>query len=85
MAPAEPNCSGVHAILEHLPAIERNELAEILVDAWRCPVPRTRYATSRNERRENHDPLQYHPGNRLAPMPCSTVLQNGRPAPPSTR
>jgi hypothetical protein len=37
----EPHYNGYPAILVRLPAIEVDELAELITDAWRCMAPRT--------------------------------------------
>ena len=36
----EPHYNGFPAILVRLPAIDVDELAELLTDAWRCQAPR---------------------------------------------
>jgi hypothetical protein len=36
----EPHYNGFPAVLVRLPAIEADELAEMLADAWRCQAPR---------------------------------------------
>jgi hypothetical protein len=36
----EPHYNGFPAILVRLPAIEEDELRELLTDAWRCQAPR---------------------------------------------
>jgi hypothetical protein len=37
----EPHYHGFPAILIRLPAIETDELRELLTDPWRCQAPRT--------------------------------------------
>ena len=37
----EPHYNGYPAVLVRLDAIENDELAELLTDAWRCAAPRT--------------------------------------------
>jgi hypothetical protein len=36
----EPHYSGFPAVLVRLPAIEEDELRELLTDAWRCQAPK---------------------------------------------
>ena len=36
----EPHYNGFPAVLVRLPAIDVGELAELIVDAWRCQAPR---------------------------------------------
>jgi hypothetical protein len=36
----EPHYNGFPAVLVRLPAIEAGELAELIMDAWRCQAPR---------------------------------------------
>lgn len=36
----EPHYNGYPAVLVRLPAIEPDELEELIVDAWRCQAPR---------------------------------------------
>jgi len=36
----EPHYNGFPAVLVRLPAIDDEELAELLTDAWRCLAPR---------------------------------------------
>jgi hypothetical protein len=36
----EPHYNGFPAILVRLPEIESGELAELIIDAWRCQAPR---------------------------------------------
>jgi hypothetical protein len=35
----EPHYNGFPAVLVRLPAIEAEELAELIIDAWRCQAP----------------------------------------------
>lgn len=37
----EPHYNGFPAVLVRLPAIEADELEELIVDAWRCMAPKT--------------------------------------------
>jgi hypothetical protein len=37
----EPHYNGFPAILVRLPAIDADELAELITDAWRCRAPRS--------------------------------------------
>ena len=37
----EPHYNGFPAILVRLPAIDADELAEMITDAWRCQAPRS--------------------------------------------
>ena len=37
----EPHYNGFPAILVRLPAIDADELAELITDAWRCQAPRS--------------------------------------------
>src|ERR1039458_7663147 len=36
----EPHYNGFPAVLVRLPAIDADELAELIIDAWPCPAPR---------------------------------------------
>ena len=36
----EPHCNGFPAVLVRLPAIDEDELRELITDAWRCQAPR---------------------------------------------
>jgi hypothetical protein len=36
----EPHYNGFPAVLVRLPAIDADELAELITDAWRCQAPR---------------------------------------------
>jgi hypothetical protein len=36
----EPHYNGFPAVLIRLPAIEADELRELITDAWRCQAPR---------------------------------------------
>src|ERR1035437_2091872 len=36
----EPHYNGFPAVLVRLPAIDADELAELIIDAWRCQAPR---------------------------------------------
>jgi hypothetical protein len=36
----EPHYNGFPAVLVRLPAIEPDELEELIIDAWRCQAPR---------------------------------------------
>jgi len=37
----EPHYNGFPAVLVRLPAIDADELAELITDAWRCQAPRS--------------------------------------------
>ena len=37
----EPHYNGFPAVLVRLPAVEADELRELITDAWRCQAPRS--------------------------------------------
>src|SRR5258708_1929572 len=49
----EPHYNGFPAILVRLPAIDVEELAELITDAWRCQAPRE--LVEEFEARRSHD------------------------------
>jgi hypothetical protein len=50
----EPHYNGFPAVLVRLPAIDTDELAELITDAWRCQAPRALAAELDNPPRLGH-------------------------------
>jgi hypothetical protein len=46
----EPHYNGFPAVLVRLPAIGADELAELIIDAWRCQAPRDLVASFQRNR-----------------------------------